>query len=138
MGLGFLGYDGHERRRCQYTLCPEGRMWGICPQPAHWQRQAPKYGSVSSTRKEMTFAHLLQTAGYNLGHAMTHIDAAMKPKSPSDQKFNLEHAKHHMDEVQDHLSRLIEHIRKHYPAEAKELDNVLKAEAIGEGAPGQI
>jgi len=85
----------------------------------------------------MTLAHLLQTAGYNLGHAITHLDAAMKPKSPADQQFNLEHCQHHLDEVQDHLGRAIEQIQKHFPGLAKELDEVVKAEVIGYGGPGE-
>lgn len=124
-----VGFDGHERRACQKKLCPEGRMWGICAQPTHWadERQEHAGGGVSSTRKDMTTAHLAGTAEYNLAHAIVHLKAAMAPKSPKDQQFNLEHADHHLDEAQDHLSRLLKHFRENYPSIAKELDNIDKA-----------
>lgn len=125
-----------ERRKCFHRPCPEGGIWGVCGEAAHWAEELrqhdPKTG-VSSTRKDMTTAHLAGTAEYNLAHAIVHIQAALKPKSPKDQQFNLEHADHHVHEAQDHLSRLIDHMKAHYPPISKEFDNLDLAEEGNEG-----
>lgn len=118
-----------ERRKCLYPSCPEGRSWGICPEPAHWaveeQRQdAAKDGGVSTTRIPQTTAHLASTISYNLAHAIRHTDMALDSKSPKDKQFNLEHVQHHLGEVREHTEKLLQHFRDHYPAEAKELDSL--------------
>lgn len=128
-----------ERQLCLSGVCPDGNRDGVCAEPGHWVSKDDLWGSADgarqhyggepSTRIPMTTAHLMQTAGYNLGHALTHLNAAMdKTGGPKDTKFNMEHAHHHLEEAQDHLTRLVQHIRDHYPKEAAELETVEKAE----------
>jgi len=109
-----------ETGLCSSLVCPEGRIWGRCTEAAHWEAR----NGVSTTRVPMTTAHRLSKASYNLAHVITHLHAAMHPKSPTDQKFNLEHVDKHVGIVRDNLERLVEHIREHYPAEAKALDDL--------------
>ena len=116
------------RQECLSPVCPEGAIWGHCHEPSHWpeegrQDYSPK-GGVSSTRTAMTTAHLAHTSAYNLAHVITHLDAAMHPKGPKDQQFNLEHVDHHVEQVRDHLERLIQHLRDNYPEEGKALDEL--------------
>jgi hypothetical protein len=114
------------RRECLSPVCPEGNIWGHCHEPSHWPEEARRddYGSVSSTQPEMTTAHLAHTSAYNLAHVITHLDQAMKTKDPKDRDFNLEHVQHHVEEVRDHLERLIQHLRDNYPKEGKALDEL--------------
>lgn len=104
-----------------------GSQWFVVPSV----RSASDGGGVSSTRPDMTTAHLAQSVGFHLGHLAAHLMAALHPKSPDDRQFNLEHALVHQGEAQDHLERLMEHLRQHYPGVAAELDRLLGAEVLG-------
>lgn len=78
--------------------------------------------SVSTTPSARTasFAHLVQTIMYNLGHAKRHADA-MRSDQPGNDKawrFNLDHAARHVAGAIEHADKLAEHLRDNYPAEA--------------------
>lgn len=125
-----------ERRVCTSSVCPDGGRDIVCAEPSHWRRpdeddrQHYGAGGTPSTRVPMTTAHLMQTVAYNLGHAITHNKAALDADSAKDRQFNLEHTDHHLAEAQDHLLRLMDHVREHYPKEAAELDTVEQAEGV--------
>jgi len=132
-----LAADYVARDICLSGVCPEGFLNGRCREPSHWAavRASPSADAEprDPNRKAMTMAHLLQTAGYNMGHAITHTDAAKKLAGAdggeeTDLQFNLDHASHHLAETQDHLKRLMDHIKEHYPQEAAELKKLEKTE----------
>lgn len=67
-------------------------------------------------------AHLLHTIGYNVVHAMRHLDEASNvDKKPGDRMFDIQHAQNHIAEAQEHVIKLSQHLEKNYPAEGAEL-----------------
>lgn len=119
---------------CYSSVCPEGGAWGECLESSHWTERK---NADDPSRVPMTTAHLLQTAGYNLGHAIVHTAAASKLAKveanggpETDMQFNLEHATHHLGEVQDHLKRLVDHVREHYPDVSAQLGKLEKVEVV--------
>lgn len=134
-----LSISDKPRQLCFSSVCPDGGRDGVCAEPTHWVNKddlwevgRQHYGGSgqASTRVPMTTAHLMQTVAYNIGHAITHNKAALDASDKNDRQFNLEHTDHHLEEAQDHLLRLMEHIREHYPKEAAELDTVEQAEGV--------
>lgn len=96
--------------------------------------------SVSPKAKTASFAHLVQTILYNLGHAKRHADALLDD-SPGKQdvwQFNLDHASRHINGTIEHALKLAEHLRDNYPAEAhwlKVLESFQGNKAAEEGKP---
>lgn len=80
--------------------------------------------STSPTDKNATTAHLIQTAGHELGHVAAHVSQAMKSKKKKATKFNLEHAAKHVGGAQDHIQRVVDHLVKEEPRIAKHLNSL--------------
>ena len=84
---------------------------------------------VNTPDPAMTIAHLLNTAVYEGGHVDRHLAAAKKTEGDA-QKYNLDHAGHHMASLADHLHRGVAALNDHDPAIGKEygkLDQVSQA-----------
>lgn len=79
---------------------------------------------TSTTDMHTTTAHLIQTSGHELGHVAAHIAQAQKSKTKAAVKFNLEHAAKHVGGVQDHIQRVVDHIKGNYPAIGKQFDTL--------------
>lgn len=98
--------------------------------------------SVSPKAKVASFAHLVQTILYNLGHAKRHADALLDD-NPGDEKvwqFNLDHASRHINGTLEHALKFAEHLRDNYPAEAhwlKVLEGFQGNEAGEQGRPAE-
>lgn len=96
--------------------------------------------AVSPKARTASFAHLVQTVLYNLGHAKRHADALLDD-SPGNQdvwRFNLDHASRHVNGTIEHALKLAEHLRDNYPAEAhwlKVLEGYQGSHAAEEGKP---
>lgn len=74
----------------------------------------------------MTIAHLLNTAVNAAGHVDRHLAFAHKTEG-ADQKYNLDHATKHMEDLQDHLHRGVATLNANYPdigSEYQKLDQV--------------
>jgi hypothetical protein len=80
--------------------------------------------AVSSDAKAATFAHLLQTIGYHLGHAKRHADLMLDPNPVKEWKFNFDHAHVHAKGAYEHVLKLGQHVMDNYPDEAKALEDL--------------
>lgn len=94
--------------------------------------------ATSNAAKICSFAHLLQTLAYNLGHAKRHADALRASTTPSEARFNLDHVSRHVDGGLEHALKLAEHLRDNYPEEGKWLKELETAEGRTAGKYGKI
>lgn len=88
---------------------------------------------TSNADMTATTAHLIQTAGHEIGHVVTHIAQAKKSKSKKAIKFNLDHASKHTGGVQDHIQRVIDHLHNNYPGISKKMKELEQATPQPEG-----
>lgn len=75
--------------------------------------------STSPQDRDATTAHLIQTAGHEIGHVAAHLNQLKKSKKKPAQKFNLEHASKHIGGAQDHIQRVVKHLTKEAPSVGK-------------------
>ena len=90
--------------------------------------------AVGTTEKAATMAHLTATVANELTHAKRHSIALLRPEPADAWEFNFGHAESHADGARAHVTKLIEHIRDNYPAEAKWLAG-LQEDRAGLAAP---
>lgn len=77
--------------------------------------------AVSPEAKVATFAHLLETLCYHLGHAKRHAACMLEPDPAAVWKFNDDHASVHLKGAQEHAVKLGQHLMDNYPDEAEAL-----------------
>lgn len=84
--------------------------------------------AVNDDARAATFAHLLQTVTYHLGHAKRHAMLMLDPDPDAVWQFNFDHAAKHAKDAFEHCYKLAHHIFDNYPEEAKWLTELDKAE----------
>jgi hypothetical protein len=77
-----------------------------------------------------TFAHLLQTVLYQLGHTYAHAQSLLEDHGDDGWDFDADHAENHLKGAKEHVDKLAEHIRDNYPREAALLKRLTQNEAL--------
>jgi len=91
--------------------------------------------SVSPDHRATSTAHLIQTLGYHLGHAIRHAQVMQSENDqPAMYNFDAEHCATHAGGALEHIRKLSDHIRDNYPDEARWLAGLQKL--AGSGANG--
>jgi len=83
-----------------------------------------KDASVTNADKHKTLAHLIETTGHQISHASQHLDSLYKSKTQAERDFHYQHARTHTDGAQEHVQKLVDHIRDNYPQAGKEFDAI--------------
>jgi hypothetical protein len=87
--------------------------------------------------RAVTTAHLLATVNAEHGHAARHMHTAMETSGAARQ-YNLVHASRHLASAIEHSSRLTAHVKRNYPEEGKEIDNLEKMITPPMGEDGRL
>lgn len=84
--------------------------------------KAPKTGEKSANPKQKasTTAHLLETTAHQLAHTIRHHESEKSSKG-SAKLLDHEHEGTHLYGADEHVQKLLAHIKANYPAESAEL-----------------
>jgi hypothetical protein len=93
--------------------------------------------STSNQDKVGTLAHLVNTAGHHISHALRHAEALKRSVTPQQREFNLDHLITHANGAAEHIQKIMNHLNDNYPAEAQELAK-LEATIPVTGKPDSI
>lgn len=108
---GHDSHGGHVKATAQPLPATSGQK--LIPLPPTPKAAAP-----------MMTAHRVHDMANSLSHAQERIDAAVAARSPDQRTYHVVHLRNHLAKMLTSGQMLAENLRKHYPAEGRELDAV--------------
>lgn len=89
-----------------------------------------------SANNVATTPHLAETVAENLVHVKAHLEGFKRAPDDASRSYNLWHMSRHMKVADEHLCKLVKHVKEHYPQATKELDYITDArDQIGLSMP---